>query len=67
MWIDTHCHLDAPEFSGDYAQVRTQAAANNVAHCIIPAVHPDTFGITRKLAHELNDSYALGIHPLYVK
>ena len=67
MWIDTHCHLDAPEFSGDYAQVRTQAAANYVAHCIIPAVHPNTFGITRKLAHELNDSYALGIHPLYVK
>ena len=67
MWIDTRCHLDAPEFSGDYAQVRAQATANKVAHCIIPAVHPDAFGITRKMAHQLNDSYALGIHPLYVK
>ncbi len=67
MWIDTHCHLDAPEFYSDYAQVRAQAAANMVAHCIIPAVHPDTFDVTRKIAHELNDSYALGIHPLYVK
>ncbi|HMS27437.1 MAG TPA: TatD family hydrolase [Burkholderiaceae bacterium] len=67
MWIDTHCHLDAPEFSSDYEQVRAKAANNNVAHCIIPAVHPETFDRTRKIAHELNDSFALGIHPLYIK
>jgi TatD DNase family protein len=26
-WIDTHCHLDAPEFAPDVDAVRAQARA----------------------------------------
>ena len=37
-WIDTHCHLDAPEFAADAAAVRLRAADAGVAHCVIPAV-----------------------------
>ncbi len=65
-WIDTHCHLDAQEFSPLAQQVRAQAAINNVAICVIPAVDPGNFGVVRTLAHTLGDSYCLGIHPLYV-
>ncbi len=64
MWIDTHCHLDAPEFAGDLAAVRSRAQACGVTHCIIPAVAAGNFETVRALAHRWGDSYALGIHPL---
>ena len=66
FWIDTHCHLDAPELSADVAEVRTRAAAAGVTHCVLPAVGVFNFEAVRVLAHRFSDSYALGIHPLYV-
>lgn len=65
-WIDTHCHLDAAEFSPDVAGVRSRAAAGGVAHCVLPAVAVSNFDAVRRLAHRFSDSYALGIHPLCV-
>lgn len=66
-WIDTHCHLDAAEFLRDGGAVRARAAANQVLCCVLPAVEVDNFDAVRALAHAGGDSYALGIHPLYVK
>ena len=63
-WIDTHCHLDAAEFSADGAAVRSRAAAQGVVHCVLPAVEVGNFTAVRELAHRHGDSYALGIHPL---
>jgi TatD DNase family protein len=64
MWIDTHCHLDAPEFAGDLSAVRARAMAAGVKHCVVPAVAAGNFDTVRALAHRWGDSYALGIHPL---
>ena len=66
FWIDTHCHLDAREFALDGAAVRARARDNSVAHCVMAAVQVANFDAVRLLAHQLGDSYALGIHPLYV-
>lgn len=66
-WIDTHCHLDAPEFAPDVAAVRARARERGVVHCVLPAVEVAHFERVRRLAHEFGDSYALGIHPLYVQ
>ena len=66
FWIDTHCHWDAAEFSGDMAGVRARAAAAGVAHCVLPAVAASNFKAVHRLAHAFSDSYALGIHPLCV-
>lgn len=66
FWIDTHCHLDAGEFSADVGAVRARAADSGVAHCVLPAVGLANFAAVRSLAHEFACSYALGIHPLYV-
>ena len=80
MWIDTHVHLDAPEFNGlgrdgvlrNPLQVRREALTEGVTTCIIPAVEAANFDAVRTLAHECSDTlgcddrYALGIHPLYV-
>ncbi len=65
VWIDTHCHLDAPEFDADRATARERAARAGVAHCVLPAVSADHFEGIRALAHQGGDSYALGIHPLF--
>jgi TatD DNase family protein len=64
VWIDTHCHLDAPEFAGDTPAVRERAAAAGVRHCVLPAVSAANFEAVRLLAYAHGDSYALGIHPL---
>lgn len=65
-WIDTHCHLDAPELAPDVAAVRERAWQAGVLHCVIPAVAVAHFGAVRQLAYRFGDSYALGIHPLCV-
>jgi TatD DNase family protein len=69
MWIDTHCHLDAPEFGPDHRlalQARALARQHGVGRCVIPAVMRQNLDTVRLLAHQLGDVYALGIHPLYV-
>ena len=64
-WIDTHCHLDAPEFAPDVDAVRAQARAQGVQHLVIPAVEVVHADAVQALAQRHGDSYALGIHPLY--
>jgi TatD DNase family protein len=64
-WIDTHCHLDAPEFAADRTEVRERARHAGVTHCVLPAVEVGNFDAVRQLAHAGGDSYALGIHPLF--
>ena len=66
FWIDTHCHLDAPELRQDITAVRARASNLHVAHCVLPAVNVGNFEAVRLLAHRFGDSYALGIHPLCV-
>ncbi len=68
-WIDTHSHLDAPEFerNGHVAGVLiAQSAIENVAISLIPAVEKSNLATVRELAHQQRQAYGLGIHPLYV-
>ena len=66
MWIDTHCHLDAPEFAADRDAVRSQARQAGVSLCVLPAVQRSDWAGVQALAARHGDAYALGIHPLYV-
>lgn len=66
-WIDSHCHLDAPEFDADRAAVVERARAAGVAMLVQPAVTLGSGSAVRRLAHEHGLAYALGIHPLYVQ
>lgn len=65
FWIDSHCHLDAPEFRHDVQAVHQRAQAAGVRLCVIPAVQPQDFAAARALAWRLGHAYALGIHPLF--
>ena len=66
VWIDTHCHLDAPEFDADRDAVVARAREAGVGLIVIPAVTPATFAPARAAAHRAHGAYALGSHPLYV-
>jgi TatD DNase family protein len=66
MWIDSHCHLDAPEFDADRDGVAARALAAGVSMLVIPAVAAFDWDSAREQAHRYGFAYALGIHPLYV-
>jgi TatD DNase family protein len=68
MWIDTHSHLDAPEFKENgqvAAMLIAQSAIKNVVMSVIPAVERSNFDTVRELANKHSQAYGLGIHPLY--
>ncbi|WP_071058116.1 TatD family hydrolase [Pelistega sp. MC2] len=68
MLIDTHCHLDAPEFDSDRPDVIRDCQVSGVGAVIIPAVWRENFVTVKTLAHQFQGGYyALGIHPMYVR
>lgn len=68
MLIDSHCHLDAPEFDADRDTVWQRAQAAGVQKVVVPAVEASNFETVRQLAQQHQGVYyALGIHPLYVQ
>lgn len=67
IWIDTHCHLDAPEFDADRQAVIDRACGAGVGMMVVPAVMPSTFQTARDAAHQARVAYALGTHPLFVQ
>jgi len=64
VFVDTHCHLDAPEFGAEMPRIRARAARLGVGLCVIPAVAAFNFAAVRELAYLQGDAYALGIHPM---
>ncbi len=66
MWIDTHCHLDAPEFDADRDAVVARAAQAGVGMLVLPAVDAPGFARAAECARRYRFAYALGIHPLAV-
>ena len=70
MWIDTHCHLDAPEFEHTLPEVIQTAVDKNVQAILLPAVKAGDCQHVRELAKQYSQLipglvYTLGIHPLY--
>lgn len=65
--VDSHCHLDAPEFDRDRDAVIARARAAGVAEQVIPAVHAEAWASLAELcARETGLHAAYGLHPLYL-
>ena len=70
-WVDTHCHVDAPEFKDVLPQIMSGAADKDVKAILIPTVQASDWGPAKNLATQYGDQipglvYTLGIHPLYI-
>ncbi len=70
MWIDTHCHLDAPEFTDSLPLIIRAAKEKNVKAILLPAVKAADCTHVKELTHQYSQEipglvYTLGIHPLY--
>ena len=67
MLIDSHCHLDAPEFDVDRDEVAQAAKQAGVDMIVIPAVARENFQQVIDLSNQYTHCrFALGIHPMYV-
>ncbi len=67
MLIDSHCHLDAPEFDADRAQVVARAAAAGVSRQIVPAIAAASWPKLREVCAMAPGLYpAYGLHPMYL-
>lgn len=65
--IDSHCHLDAPEFDADRDAVLERAEAAGVRSQILPAIALSNFAAIRELCAAREGLYAAyGLHPMYV-
>lgn len=67
MLIDSHCHLDAPEFDADRGAVLARARAAGVVAQIVPAVAASGFAALAQLARDEPDVFpGYGLHPMYL-
>jgi len=65
--IDTHCHLDVPEFDADRDRVLSNARRNGVSAIVIPGIHaPGWPGLLELCARHGDLHPALGLHPIYL-
>jgi TatD DNase family protein len=62
--IDTHCHLDKPEFDRDREDVLSRARAAGVTDFVVPAIGPDGWSPLAAWARATPGvHFGLGIHP----
>jgi TatD DNase family protein len=67
MLTDSHCHLDAPEFDGDRADVMRRARDAGVATQIVPAIHAAEWTRLREVCAQCPGTHAAyGLHPMYL-
>ncbi|RRQ22920.1 TatD family hydrolase [Thiohalobacter thiocyanaticus] len=66
--IDTHCHLDVPEFDPDREAVLRRAQAAGVTTIVNPGIHADEWPRLIELAQSSPGvHYGLGLHPVYLE
>lgn len=67
MPIDTHVHLDAPEFEADRGAVLARARAAGIDGFVAPAVSADGWAALAAIARAQCDMHpAYGLHPMYL-
>jgi len=65
--IDSHCHLDAPEFDADRDQVLRRAADRGVVGIVVPAVSARAWPGLARLSGQHRQLFAgFGLHPMFL-
>ena len=64
MLIDTHCHLDFPDFAPEQAEIVARAKARGVARMITISTHVTKFAEISAIAERYDDVFCtVGTHP----
>jgi len=64
MYIDSHCHINFPDFSGKLPELFALMQANQVSHALCISVELENFPDIRRLAETYPNLYAsVGVHP----
>jgi TatD DNase family protein len=64
--VDSHCHLDFPDFIGKMAEVREEMRANGVTHALCISVNLADFPKVLYLAETHDNFFAtVGVHPAH--
>lgn len=64
MLVDSHCHLDFPDFAGKEQEFIDRMTANQVGHALIAGVTLERFPAVLALAERFPQFYAaVGVHP----
>ena len=64
LLVDSHCHLDFPDFNGREAELVAAMAANDVGHALIAGVTLERFPSVLALVERFPNLYAaVGVHP----
>ena len=64
MLVDSHCHMDFPEFSGELDLVVARAGAAGVSHMLTICTRVTTFEKVREVACRYENIWcSVGIHP----
>ncbi len=66
MWIDSHCHLDAPEFDADRDDVVSRAREAGVEAIINLPGHIDHFAQAKLTRERYGCITGFGIHPMWI-
>lgn len=67
LLVDTHCHLDAPEFDPDRAEVLVRARAAGVRQQVVPAITAASWPKLHQVCRaEAGLFPAYGLHPMYL-
>lgn len=67
MLVDSHCHLDAPEFDADRDAVVGRARAAGVVQQIVPAIDAAGWPKLRDICRAQGGLFpAYGLHPMYL-
>ena len=70
-WVDTHCHVDAPEFQEVLPEIISGAADKGVKAILLPTVQASDWNPAKNFVKQYSKDipglvYTLGIHPLYI-
>jgi TatD DNase family protein len=64
MLVDSHCHLDFPDYAGNVESVVARAQANGVGVCLSIGTELSRFPGVKKVAEQFPDVWcSVGVHP----
>jgi len=68
MFVDTHCHLDAPSLAGRLGSVIAEARQAGVAKYLVPGVNPTGWCEISAMAKAWEGVFpAFGLHPMHAE